>query len=358
MALRSLTATGFRCFSELRFEPDPGFSLITGPNASGKTSVLEAVAYLALGRSFRGAPTTAVIRHGESELTLFGEVGVAADPAAGRVSRVGVRNGAAGLEVRIDGTAGNAAGLAELLPTQVIDPEVHELVAGGPERRRRFLDWVVFHVEPGFLAAWRRYRRALKQRNAALRKSATNTELDGWDTELVEAGLLVDAARRRALERVRAPLERQTDAMLGAAADVAYQQGWPGQQSLAESLVAARERDRTHGNSHIGPHRADLRLRLNERLVRRLVSRGQQKLLASAMVLAAAEGVREAIGRAPALLIDDPAAELDEASLDRLMGSATALGGQLIVTSLRAALPGFPSPPRLFHVEQGVLRTD
>ena len=124
-----------------------GLNLITGANASGKTSLLEALAYLGRGKSFRGASTQDLVRHGEAGFLLFGEV---ADDS--RTVPVGVRNGRDGLEVRVAGeTAGGAAALAEALPLQLIDPEVHNLIAGGPEKRRRYIDWIAFHVEHGHL---------------------------------------------------------------------------------------------------------------------------------------------------------------------------------------------------------------
>ena len=156
------TVTDFRCLAAVELDFADNFNLISGANASGKTSLLEALAYLGRGKSFRGAGTGDLIRHGCSEFLLFGEV------AEGeRTIPVGVRNSREGLETRVDGAnGGGAASLAAVLPLQVIDPEVHNLIAGGPELRRRFIDWIAFHVEQGHLDAWRRFRRALKQRNA------------------------------------------------------------------------------------------------------------------------------------------------------------------------------------------------
>ena len=158
MPLRRFTAQDFRCLASIDFEPDPAYTLISGPNASGKTSVLEAIAYLGRGKSFRGGQTPNLIRHGEQAFVLFGEV-----ETGSRVASLGVRNSREGLEVRVDGeTRGGAAELAAALPLLVIDPDVHNLVSGGPDERRRFLDWIAFHVEHGYLELWRRYRRALK----------------------------------------------------------------------------------------------------------------------------------------------------------------------------------------------------
>jgi DNA replication and repair protein RecF len=349
--IQRFTAQNFRCLGRIEFEPGPAYTLICGPNASGKTSLLEAVAYLGRGKSFRGGQTSNLIRHGEQDFVLFGEV-----EAEGRISKLGVRNSRDGLEVRVDGeNQSGAAALAAALPLQVIDPDVHNLVSGGPDERRRFLDWVAFHVEPDYLDLWRRFCRALKQRNAALKDGTSRSGLGAWDLEFVGLGERVDAARRRVLETSLPSLRGQGNALLGSDMDFQYASGWSADKTLKEALTDSLERDLGRGSTQAGPHRADLRLLYDERQARRLVSRGQQKLLASAMILAAAETAQQAIGRPLLLLLDDPAAELDQDSLGRLMGRVEALGSQVIATSLEVGALEFPQTPVLFHVEHGVL---
>ena len=182
MALVWFKCTDFRCLATASLDFASGNNLIYGANASGKTSLLEAVGYLGRARSFRGAGTRELVRHGCEAFVVVGK----ADTGS-RVMSLGVRNGSGGLEVHADGEKqGSAVALAEALPLQVIDPDVHELVAGGPEMRRRYIDWVAFHVEHPFLEQWRRFRRALKQRNAALRDGASRKSLASWDRELGE----------------------------------------------------------------------------------------------------------------------------------------------------------------------------
>jgi len=351
MALRNFSCKDFRCLSSVQFEADPRFNLIYGPNASGKTSLLEAIAYLGRGKSFRGAPTDRLLRHGAGEFLLFGRV-----QGPGRETAIGVRNSRAGLEISIDGDrAGGVADLASALPLQIVDPEVHNLVAGGPEHRRRYLDWMAFHVEHGYLGLWRRFRRALKQRNAALREGATG-ELRGWDREFADLALEVHEARQRTLAKSLEALEGTGRRLLGSTVGFEYRQGWPVEKSLPEALAAGLERDLHGGSTAAGPQRADLRLVHDERQARRLVSRGQQKLLACAMILAASRVVQIELGRPLLLLLDDPAAELDSDSLQRLMAEVAVLGSQVIATALDDETELFPENPLRFHVEQGVLR--
>ena len=351
MAIRSFKAERFRCLVDIDLEFQPHYNLVYGNNASGKTSLLEALAYLGRGKSFRGAPATSLVRHGESDFVLFGQV----DEGSRTVS-MGVRNGRDGLEIRVDGDdQAGVAGLAESLPLQVIDPEIHSLVAGGPEQRRRFLDWLVFHVEHEFLDAWRRFRRILKQRNSLLKRGARAGELTSWDEEFVAVGGRIDEIRRSVLEIALPMLEETASAMLDEVVALGYAPGWRAELSLADALQAGRERDLQLGSTQVGPHRAEIRILANDRQAKRLVSRGQQKLLASALVIGASEVVQTAIERPLVLLMDDPAAELDSDSLGRIMSGAVALGSQLIVTSLDPEAISFPSEPRVFHVEHGTV---
>ena len=349
--IRRFKATHFRCLESAELVLGPRFNLISGANASGKTSLLEALVYLGRGKSFRGASTSNLTQHGKENFVLFGEV----ERAEGKIN-VGVRNGREGLEVRVGGeSVSGAAALAEALPLQVIDPEVHNLIAGGPELRRRFLDWVAFHVEHDHLLIWRRFRRALKQRNAALKARSSEASIRSWNAEFLDLATQLDDSRRRVLELTTDSLEEHGQALLGADLSFDYQQGWSRERSLEAALEGGIERDMQMGSTQSGPHRADIKVGYDERQARKLVSRGQQKLLASAMILAATETAQAALEKPLLLLLDDPAAELDVESIARLMAAVSALGCQVVATSLEPDALVFPEDPVMFHVEQGVV---
>jgi DNA replication and repair protein RecF len=349
--IRLFRATNFRCLENAELILGPRFNLISGANASGKTSLLEALAYLGRGKSFRGASTVNLTRHGEEDFVLFGEV----DRGEGAVN-VGVRNSRDGLEVRVGGESGSgAAALAEALPLQVIDPEVHNLIAGGPELRRRFLDWVAFHVEHDHLMVWRRFRRALKQRNAALKAKSSEATIRSWNAEFLALAVQLDESRRRVLELTQDSLQDYGYALLETRLAFDYQQGWSKDKTLEQALEEGIEREMSLGSTQAGPHRADIKVSSDERQARKLVSRGQQKLLASAMILAATETAQTALEKPLLLLLDDPAAELDGDSITRLMSAVAGLGCQVVATSLDPAALDFPEPPVMFHVERGVV---
>jgi DNA replication and repair protein RecF len=349
MPLAELRITNLRCIesAELAFSPD--FNLIVGENGAGKTSILEAIFLLGRGRSFRTRNSEKLIRHGQHSLTVFGATDDLPRAVAGvEVTRERTR-------ARVNGKdADSLLALSSVLPVQSIDPEIHKLIDQGPERRRRWLDWLVFHVEPTFMLHWMRYQRALKQRNAALK---TGGDPAAWDLALVEHGSAITDARRTALDRLQGYLQALVGTFSGLDISAAFFAGWSQEQTLAEALRESAVKDFDRGATSVGPHRADVILRTKGRSARETLSRGQQKLTAVAMIVSQLKMLNAELGMSAVLLLDDPAAELDEKNLRRLLEELTALKCQMIATSLRAEIPFFQSPKSTFHVEQGrVLR--
>ena len=351
MSLDSLGIEDFRCIEQAELPFHSRCNLISGENASGKTSLLEAIFVLGRGRSFRTAKADRLIRKGSAAFKLTGRV-----RGAGGIRPLGLRFGDEGIEARYGGRP--VLGLAELatiLPAQAIDPEVHRLIEGGPQERRRFLDWGVFHVEPSFVEHWRRYQRVLRQRNAALRSGASPAVVRAWDRDLIESGETVAAFRARYVDVLIPHVAATAERLLGQSLEIGLMQGWAVNQPLRDSLDASWARDRERGLTHMGPHRADLSLRFAGLPVRDRISRGQQKLAASALLLGQLRCDAEQGSGVAALLVDDPAAELDAGNLERLLAEVVDLPAQLFVTALdpaNSALSGLPKGHR-FHVEHG-----
>ncbi|MDP2326053.1 MAG: DNA replication/repair protein RecF [Gammaproteobacteria bacterium] len=341
----------FRCFESANLAPGAGFNLISGGNASGKTSLLEALYFLGRGTSFRTSRSEAAIRFDDDRCTLFARLGV------GLTNRVGLEvSRSEGLSIRVDGSPGTRADLARALPIQVLDPASHELVSGPPAGRRQFLDWGVFHVEHAFLPAWQRYRRALQQRNAALR-SRSGAAAWHWDEGLIADGETVDACRRRVLALLQPGIQAASDRLLGADVELSYQPGWGADTgSLAEALASSRERDLQMATSTVGPHRADFRISVRTRRARDTVSRGQEKLVAAALTLAQVELVARSREQTVVLLLDEPGADLDRAHLVRLLGAVADAPVQSFVTSLDPGGVTLPAGARAFHVEHAEVR--
>jgi DNA replication and repair protein RecF len=349
VSLVQLVVEDLRCLQRAELALDPQRNLIRGANGSGKTSLLESIFLLGRGRSFRTRNSEKLIRHGQSRLTVFGRTDSNLPQAMGlQVSKGG------GTVARINGS--NASSLTELsqaFPVQVIDPGVHKLVEEGGFRRRRWMDWAVFHVEQGFGDWWMRYSRAVKQRNAALKSQPSQASV--WDGEVARLGELIAEARREMLEHMQPAWKQAVLALSGLEVDLHYSRGWSQDVTLAQSLVDSRARDQARGLTHSGPHRADVLVRLGGRPAREILSRGQQKLVAIAMTLAQISFLQEKSSMAPTLLLDDPAAELDGAHLMKFIGEVGRLNCQLILTSLQSESNLFGRPDRVFHVEQGAV---
>lgn len=344
--LETLRVEGFRCLqpSDLAFGER---TTILGPNGAGKTSLLEAIYFLARGRSFRTRNNRKLVQTGAEELLVRAEIA-----STTGTRRAGARLSRSGLERRLDGDTATPQALASALPIVVIDPNIHALIEGGPEARRGFLDWGVFHVEPRYLGQFKRYRRALTQRNAALK--AEEPDLSAWSAVLLDSGAAVTEARIRYVEAISQALAALGSALLDRPIRVTYRPGWGQDRSFPEALADAELRDRERGITHVGPHRGELVLTLGEEPLRDHASRGQQKLAAAVLALAQVD-ILNARGSTfePLLLVDDPMAELGPAFLARFLDQLDRTPAQLVVTGLTDAvkLPGDTGP--LFHVEQG-----
>ncbi len=350
MALSRLSLRDFRCFSSLELDLSPRANLIHGDNASGKTSLLEALFVLSRGRSFRTSRTDNLIRQDAEGFLIAAQ----AEDASGRVPLGLARQGGV-LEARVGGApVQSLAELTERCPVQLLDSSAHQLIEGGPRHRRQFLDWGVFHVEQSFLPAWRRYQRALKQRNTLLRQRAAESLLKTFEPELVSAGTLLDAQRRAYLAELTPVALSWAKRLLGELdLSFRYLPGWGEGKSLEAALETGRSRDREQGVTQAGPHRAEIAIEIRGVAAERQVSRGQQKVLAGALLLAQAAYLRQTTGRQCLLLLDDLAAELDAGHLGRFLELVGETHAQVFLTSVeKSRFPAWEGAA-MFHVEQG-----
>ncbi|KZC16707.1 DNA recombination protein RecF [Rhodanobacter sp. FW510-R12] len=355
MRLEQLRVRGLRCLGEVGVALDPALNVFTGANGAGKTSVLEAVFLLSHARSFRSGAKEALLQRGASQLSIFAEL----RHADGRVGRVGLGRDGVRWEAKLDGANVAIGQLVRECAVVCFEPGSHALIAGAAEERRRYLDWGVFHVEHEFLAGWRRYQRALKQRNSLLR-SATPGDDDlfaPWEIELAQSAQQIDQQRGAYLDLLKPKLLASIGGLLPelGALELRYRRGWPEEQDLARQLREQRGRDLARGHTTLGAHRADWSIAFEHAPLREHLSRGQEKLTALACMLAQAELYAEHRGEWPIVCLDDLASELDQAHQAAVVAQLAAARAQVLLTGteLPQALQGLPA--RVFHVEQGEL---
>ncbi|BCX88306.1 DNA replication and repair protein RecF [Methylomarinovum tepidoasis] len=347
MHLSHLTLANLRNLHPARLEFDPSLNLIVGPNASGKTSLLEAIYLLGRAQSFRTPHPRPLIQNGRSALTVSGCLLV-----DGREHRLGVGFEGGRRRLRFDGRElDSRAELLRLMPVRIIDPTLYDLPETSPHRRRRFLDWGVFYFDPDYLTAWRTYRRALQQRNAAL-KAGDAEGATLWGQSLGKYGKMVSRSRQRYLQAFSAQLRPLAEELgLGKDAGIRYLPGWRTGADLDTVLREDLPRDLRHGCTHSGSHRDDFRIVIEGHDVRQRLSRGQMKLLAHALI--SIQGTL--LERPGILLIDDLASELDQENQALLSELSVQTQEQIFITATRsAALTALTSHPHhMFHVEHG-----
>jgi DNA replication and repair protein RecF len=355
MLLERLSLARFRGFNAVELRPAPGVNLITGSNGAGKTTLLEAAHLLANGRSFRGRVRDGLVRQGQSDLEVFAEW----RESGQRFRRAGLRHSGRDWEARLDSQP--VASLAELcmaLTVLSFEPGSHDLIAGGSGLRRQFLDSALFHVEPEFLSVWRRYGRALKQRNALLKGRPRADLLAPWDRELEDAGEPMTRMRELYLDQFKPLLTQIAHLYLPELGELRFEflAGWRRDtQSLGEALAQMRDRDLVLGHSGTGPHRADWRIDFEYLPSSKALSRGQEKLVALSCVLAQARAYAAMRGEWPIIALDDLASELDHEHQQRVLLDLSSNGAQILVTGTEPP-PGLTLAglsPTLFHVEQG-----
>jgi DNA replication and repair protein RecF len=371
MKLSHITLHQFRNLKETTFSLSPHFNVFTGKNGSGKTSLLEGVHLLTTGRSFRSSHAEEFIAHSAASCILSGQL-QPNDPGE-NLLRLGIqRDRTGGGIIRVnEKTCSTRAELAKLVPVQVLTTESYQLLHLGSKARRDFLDWALFHVEHSFHSVWVKYSRALKQRNAALKRVKIEGEeaVRAWDAELIEAGDQLDAQRKAVFKSFIPFFLEYLDEFLpnflpSTQLRIEYKPGWMQALSMDTSLEEALNRgfskDIHVGHTTTGPHRADLAFSLNDTPVEAQFSRGQLKLFVCALMLARSAWLLDKTGRHSLFLLDDLPSELDVEASRRLLEGLKKQGGQVWITAIEAqewAEEGLKGEDvKMFHVEHGEIR--
>lgn len=337
----------FRNYPRLHYSPSPALNVLTGPNAQGKTNLLEGLAVLLLGRSFRPARPADLVAWQAPGAVLSGEL-----RRGGETSRILCRR----VEPREDGAwalGGEGCPWARAIPFGWADLEI---VTGAPQARRNFLDGFAGKLRPAHLSTVRRYRQVVGRRNHLLQQGVPPAALEPWDRQLAPLAIELGRRRREATRLLQREIGTLYPEMGGrGSVELDYRGTLAEEATEADVLdqLARRRRDEARrGQTLVGPHRDDLAIAVGGHDLRATGSRGQQRLLALALRLAEVGPVTEAVGSPPVLLLDDALSELDLEVQGRVVRHMDR-GGQVFLTTAERSVPALAA--RWWEVRAGMV---
>lgn len=353
--LQNLEITNFRIIKQAELAPSDGLTLIVGGNASGKTSLLEAVNLIFTGRSFRTHKLDQIINTQKSSFQLLAHF----NDKNNHKHVLGCERTSKKLRIRYNNdNLSNLSQLATQVPVHLIQPETHQLLENGPKFRRQFIDWGVFHVEPSYLVLWKAFHRTLRQRNALLRRGAAVQLIKAWNTPMAEQAYALHALRTKYLTLLTKYFDEVSTEIMDEKPSINYYCGWDETISYGEILEKSIKVDQELGYTKYGCHKADLILRVAGKTPQLYYSRGQQKLLVSALRIAHYLVLNSLTKPRGILLVDDLPAELDKTRRQQFLTTVSKTKIQTIITATEPELLQLDmwSSQKVFHVEHGNFR--
>ena len=358
MRLTQLHIKNFRILKDTQITPVQGVNLIVGDNASGKTSLLEAIYYLSHIRSFRTQNVTDLILRQSPYLQLVANI----ESVEHQTIPLGIRRSRNKSEIRVNKQAiKRVSDIAVQFPVLAIHPDSYKLITGSPSQRRQYLDWGVFHVEHGFFQAWQRFKKALAQRNASLKSKQKVDICQLWNNEINHTANYIDQLRQQYFDKLSPYFYQLTKQFFAEdTVDIEYKRGWSTASSLLELLEENLHKERMKGYTQYGPHRAEITIRVNGQSAQTCIPRGQQKLLVALMRLAQAMQFTEATNNPCVLLYDDLPAELDANHRSLILSVLSKMNIQLFLTAIEKQQIDLSAWEinKMFHVEHGKLNSN
>jgi len=355
MSLQTLSIYFLRNIKKATIKPSPGINLITGENGSGKSSLLEAIFILGRARSFRANNIKQVIQFEQTELIVSGQL----QQHNGHTDYLGIQFNQKGCEIRVNKENSSKSDLAYALPILLIHPKSYLLLDGGPQIRREFIDWGVFNFHEDFLICWRNFKKVLQQRNALL-KTKQIAQINVWNTELVQYGTIVSKSRKEYIKRLEPIFLDICKYFVGfKKLQLKYISGWDESESFNQALENDLQKDLRYGFTHSGPHRCDIHVLTEGRLVKNIASRGQLKLLMLSLKLAQVKLINNENKNSVCVLIDDLTAELDLLNKAKLIHYLSELDCQVFMSTTELSNFGDLSELenyKMFHVEHGEIK--
>lgn len=376
-----VSVTSFRNIKETCLKISGFFCFLCGENGSGKTSFLEALYFLSYGRSFRASSYKKIINFEADFFSVYAKKNNISPQhllelaksnsnelngsLVNLLSSFGVskaKDGKTTLFVNYEKT-NSFFDIAANIPVLLINNQSYLLLEGEPAYRRKFVDWVLFHVEQGFLYSWQKFKKTLAQRNALIKSLEDNpyllNTLDYWDENFVKHALEIDVMRKKIIDQFELILHEVLNGiepLKKYKVAIKYREGWKKEFSLEEAIFNSRGQDISFKTTTQGPHRADLVITVNNKLAKHVLSRGQTKLLVLALDIARVKLVETINADKKILfLVDDVFSELDRHSSAIFLNELKYANQQTIFTGVFS-----PSNEQIntlgiemFHVEHG-----
>ena len=358
MHITQIRLESFRNFSSVVFSPHKNLNIIYGDNGAGKSSLLEAIHVLGFGRSFRTSKPDTFIN--EQTTVASGFCVFESDNLQTKLGFSRSRPEGYTFSVNGDKTK-KIADIARMLPVQIFTPQSSDLILGPPLGRRRYIDWLLFHVEQQFQNFNGRYNNCLSQRNALLKQfdytqAAEFRKQDVWLKLLADLGESMSAMREVYISRLNSEISALYAKFSPELKVVLrYNNGWDKNCSLIDSLSNKVERDLFKGATSSGPHKADLQFFVNDKNAAEFMSRGQLRLLVSVLLFAEVKILKELTNKPSIFLIDDISAELDESTREKFISTVLAQDTQVFVTAIEINQLSFIqnyNNKKVFHVKQ------
>ena len=354
MRLDSLTIRQVRNLSDVKITPNPEVNIIYGENASGKTAILESIYLLSKARSFRTAHIKEVIQHKQEDLTVSALINIRNNETIS----TGLRKSSKETEIRYNGERVKAVSeQAKNVVVQTANPENTTLLTGSPKDRRKWIDWAMFHVEHDYLQVWHSYHRALRNRNALLRRGAKEDEYYVWESTMANTAKELRTRWQKYLDCLQQYYQETAAQHACAGVTFTARKDKQKNEEFLEHLQSTRPSDIKAGYTQQGPHKADFDFKIEGKQIRTIFSRGQIKLFVVLLSIAQAKLLKNEREITPIFLADDLTAELDKKTVDMLLGLLYEEKMQLFITSTD---PGEiikkNKETGLFHVEQGQVK--
>lgn len=363
MYITKFESSGLRNLTDNYINLSPQLNIIDGDNAAGKSSLLEGIGLLISGRSFRTSKNTQLISHNNNKLTLFGEFNDATKMG------LSLGYGKDSRKIKLNGDHVDALSkIASIYPVQVLSPESYHLIDSGPNQRRKYIDWLLFHVEHSYKSKWLSFNKVLKQRNSYLRslkgdiKKLNPLLINTWNSKFIEISKFVTDKRIELVKMIAIDLEvisKELNFDITSIYKIEYMSGTRN-YDFSEELKGCITQDVVRGTSTLGPHRADIKISVNGKNVKDVLSRGQKKMLVNALYLAQTNMLKRLTNKDSLFIIDDFSSELDDSNQMKLLSALKKQNGVQVFISCMNAKVLKPmikeyNSVKMFHVKHGVI---